>query len=428
MNAHIISVRVGNFLAFSETVELSMFANKKIKRMLTNTYDVKSLRIVKSACLYGPNNVGKTCLARAILSIKNILLSVAANVSPNIYSNSKVCEFGITFSVDEHVYEYNVKYDGKQINGSARKFVYEKFSEHILDGRDKGKVKTIFLKDFENHITKFPENKEIENAMSLVSGDNLLVYVLNQDKYSSIKCIRNLFRSFAEKIEVIDMNNIPIEKTLGMLKKDNNLKKRVVDLISRADVEIEDYTYKKPTSTSMTQMRTPLNMPQEEVLMVQKMFTELLGITSTHKGKEVPSIFFDSTGTKKIAALAGYVVEALEQGKILVVDELDSSLHYKLTRAIVAMFNNIANKNAQLIFTAHDIMLLDCKRLFRKDQIHFVNRNDEGNVEIYSLDDFKSTEGFRSESDVINHYDRGDFGAIADPDLIGILLEGGSDE
>lgn len=126
--------------------------------------------------------------------------------------------------------------------------------------------------------------------------------------------------------------------------------------------------------------------------------------------------------------MAGYIVEALEQGKILVVDELDSSLHYKLTRAIVAMFNNIANKNAQLIFTAHDIMLLDCKRLFRKDQIHFVNRNDEGNVEIYSLDDFKSTEGFRSESDVINHYDSGDFGAIADPDLIGILLEGGSDE
>lgn len=51
-------------------------------------------------------------------------------------------------------------------------------------------------------------------------------------------------------------------------------------------------------------------------------------------------MIFDSTGTKKIAAMASYVIEALEQGRILVVDELDSSIHFKLTRAIVAMFNN----------------------------------------------------------------------------------------
>ena len=58
-------------------------------------------------------------------------------------------------------------------------------------------------------------------------------------------------------------------------------------------------------------------------------------------------MLFDSTGTKKIAAIASYVIEALEQGRILVVDELDSSIHFKLTRAIVAMFNNELNTGAQ---------------------------------------------------------------------------------
>ena len=62
-------------------------------------------------------------------------------------------------------------------------------------------------------------------------------------------------------------------------------------------------------------------------------------LVSTYKGVPVPSMLFDSTGTKKIAALASYVIEALEQGRMLVVDELDSSIHFKLTRAIVAMFN-----------------------------------------------------------------------------------------
>ena len=88
-------------------------------------------------------------------------------------------------------------------------------------------------------------------------------------------------------------------------------------------------------------------------------------IRDRYKGVHVPSMIFDSTGTKKIAAIASYVIEALEQGRILVVDELDSSIHFKLTRAIVAMFNNELNTSAQMIFTVHDINLMDCKRMFR---------------------------------------------------------------
>ena len=96
-------------------------------------------------------------------------------------------------------------------------------------------------------------------------------------------------------------------------------------------------------------------------------------LVSTYKGVHVPSMMFDSTGTKKIAAIASYVIEALEQGRILVVDELDSRIHFKLTRAIVAMFNNELNTSAQMIFTVHDINLMDCKRMFRKEQIWFVH-------------------------------------------------------
>ena len=106
---------------------------------------------------------------------------------------------------------------------------------------------------------------------------------------------------------------------------------------------------------------------------------------------------------------------------ILVVDELDSSIHFKLTRAIVTMFNNELNENAQLIFTVHDINLMDCKRLFRKEQIWFVHK-DEAGVYVYSLADFTAAKGVRDTSDIIEKYRKGTLGALPDPELINSLL------
>jgi AAA15 family ATPase/GTPase len=90
-------------------------------------------------------------------------------------------------------------------------------------------------------------------------------------------------------------------------------------------------------------------------------------------------------------ALASYVVDAIENGRVLIVDELDSSLHFTLTRAIVSLFNNEINLDGQLIFTAHDVSLLDCKKLFRKEQIWFIYR-DRDNIHTYSLKEFTARE------------------------------------
>ena len=151
-------------------------------------------------------------------------------------------------------------------------------------------------------------------------------------------------------------------------------------------------------------------------------------IVSVYKGQAVPSIIFDSLGTRKFAALASYVIEAIEQGKTLVIDELDSSLHFKITRAIISMFNNEINKKAQLIATLHDISLLDCKRMFRKEQIWFTDK-DENGTDLYSLKEFSYAEnGVRDTSNIQEKYIKGEFGAIPEPDLISTLLEVDNEE
>ena len=87
-------------------------------------------------------------------------------------------------------------------------------------------------------------------------------------------------------------------------------------------------------------------------------------------------------------------------------DELDSSIHFKLTRAIVAMFNNELNTSAQMIFTVHDINLMDCKKMFRKEQIWFVHKDDTG-IYVYSLAEFTAQQGVRDTTDIMEKYRKG---------------------
>ena len=88
-------------------------------------------------------------------------------------------------------------------------------------------------------------------------------------------------------------------------------------------------------------------------------------------------------------ALASYIVEALEKGKILIIDELDSGLQFKISREIISLFNNYINTSAQLICTTHDVSFLDIKTLFRKDQIWFTDK-DTDQAYLYSLALFTS--------------------------------------
>ena len=75
-----------------------------------------------------------------------------------------------------------------------------------------------------------------------------------------------------------------------------------------------------------------------------------------------------------------------------------------------------------IIFTAHDVSLMDCKKLFRKEQIWFVHKDEEG-VYLYSLADFTAKDGVRDTTDIIEKYNRGVLGAIPDPDMIETLLQ-----
>ena len=421
----ILSIKVNNFMVYSNEVELSLKADMRIKKFASNVYKKDNFKILKSACIYGANNSGKTCLLSAISVIRNIMLGVPATINYNLFSNSKNCSFGISFIESERVFNYEFEYDFEMINGYRKAFHYECLKELFVDKYGNYSEKEIFIRDVYRDIYRFIDDEELSKMLGSVSSDNILIYTINSVKFPIVETYKKIFRSFAEKIDILDMNNIPLEKTISVLKNNESIKEKTIELIKLADLDISDYTYVKNSSNTATNTYSYKDMPKdpkELILRTSALIEDMTRLTSVHKGVAVPSMVFDSTGTKKIVAVASYVVDALQNGKMLIIDELDSSLHFKLTRAIVALFNNDLNKDAQLIFSAHDITLLDCKKLFRKDQIWFAAK-DSKNEYLYPLSDFNAQEDkIRSESDLFEKYNSGVLGAIPEPDLISVLI------
>ena len=141
-------------------------------------------------------------------------------------------------------------------------------------------------------------------------------------------------------------------------------------------------------------------------------------IVSDHKqyddeGREVNNVSFafssnESEGTIKYFSLAYPIINALDNGKRIVIDELDSKLHPLLVKRIVALFNNAKTnpKCAQLLFTAHDTFLLSAG-LFRRDQVWFTQKDSFSATELFSLAEYK----VRSTSPFERDYLQGKYGA-----------------
>lgn len=418
----ISSLKINNCLIYNSEVEFSMRANMHYRRFPNAVASIGNNNILKTAILFGPNNSGKTNLIQTIATIKQIMLNQNPNIMSNLFTDDSICEMAITFFEGENEYAFEVKYDT-----SKEEYVFERFAQISRDSYNNISEDTILLRDI-LHAEYDCKDETLLPMMKLAAKNNILIYLMDTDQLSILKQIKETIVAFASKIDIVDMNNIPIRKTLEMLKNSNEKKKeRIVNFILNADLSLDDFKYLSDDEMTVTMTKkATLNgdmQPQETALNLPDTLMEMLHLTSVYKGICVPSLLFDSTGTKKIASIASYVIDALENGRILIVDELDNSLHFKLTRAILALFNNELNKNAQLIATAHDISLLDCRTLFRKEQIWF-SYKDRNHAYLYSLAEFTADkDGIRDTSDLIEKYRSGVFGALPEPDLFLSLLE-----
>lgn len=411
----IIELRAKNCFSFENPIVFSMKADMRNKKFASNVHRENNFNILKTAGIYGPNNAGKTCLVKCFNAIKKIMLNKKPNLTPNLFTKNSICELGITFLAEGREFSYDLYYDAQN-----EEFLYEKFLEIQKDQYGNEKEILWLEKDTVNQRYSCID-QDVLLMIPLLSSNNLLCYVIDASKFEHLEKMKKIIIEFAQKIDILNMNNIPMKKTIELMKNKGGLQKKVVEFIKNADLYMDNFEHVDMDQIKIDD-RTENEKPDEEVLNMREKLMEQIRLVSTYKGVKVPSLIFDSTGTKKIAALASYIIEGLEKGRILIVDELDSSIHFKITRAIVAMFNNELNTNAQMIFTVHDINLMDCKRMFRKEQIWFVHKDQDG-VYVYSLADFTAQQGVRDTTDIMGKYRKGALGALPDPELINSLLD-----
>ena len=368
----LISLKVNNCFIYNAETEFTMRSDMRNKHFPCNVISVNSTNVLKSAIIVGPNNVGKTLFVRCLDTVRSIMLNEGKRMVPNIFNDDKKCEFVISFCDNSFEYCFELKYDY-----SKNEYFFEKFSKITYDIH-KNKKETIILlrdiksKDYVCNTADEDEKSAVISAMKVIAKNNLLIYLLDTSQFSVMFDIKNIITSFARKIDIVDMNNIPMKKTIEMLKISDDKTQKIVNFILNAGLYLENYQYHKEANSN-NDIGKVLNCDdeihiQEKAIEGSETFIEQLRLFSTYNGVTVPSMAFDSTGTKKMVCLASYVIDALENGRILVVDELDNSLHFKLVRAIIAMFNNELNTKAQLICTVHDINLLIARSCSEKNR------------------------------------------------------------
>lgn len=413
----ILEVGFNNYKMFKNESIISFKADKRTKYLLTNTVEQNNVATLKALAIYGPNNSGKTKLITLFRIIKNVLKG-----NENFDCNNKL--FGDEAETSIYIIYNNLDNNGwikyEWTYDSEKKiFVKEKLSTITYYSNGSPFENTIFEKSiFDKRL--IVNGEDDSKYLSILPNNKPFLYTINIEEgtFSVLKEWKDSLAKCSDDIEILTMIDVPIQKTIDALKSDDEKKHKFINaFVKAADLSVKGFEYGNDIKIETN------GKIEEKVLHEYSEVVDTFKLVTTYGNNKVPSLFYDSTGTKKIEAIASYIYEAISEGKILIVDELDNGLHFTLTRAIVSAFNNMVNKKGQLIFTAHDLLLIDCKNLMRKDQIYFVSRKEESSY-IMSLKLVTANgDGFREGDSLLKRYNHGDFGPIPLPNFIKEIIK-----
>ena len=406
--------KIKNYKTFKDEIEMSLIADMHIKRFITNTNNVNNQNILKVLSVYGPNNSGKSCLIEAIYSLRTVMLNEPNFEFFNSFYDNYITEFEVMYETNGNFYRYIVHY-----NSLNKEYNYEKLDKVIINKYDAFTYEKIFVRNKDKVDISLLSQTKIPLTFL---NNNYPLFMLFTLKGTKLEQYQNDYIDFAKSIKMLNMElPLSINKTIELMQKDEKAKRFIVSFAKNCDLDIEDFGYSED-------VKSDINVNKELVRFLESNESnkQMLKIWSKHHNHIVPSVLFDSIGTKKLIAIAGYIYESITKGGVLVIDELDSSLHHVIMRAIIALFNNLLNKKAQLIFSTNDILTMDLRHLFRKDQIYLTDIDNNGNnILIHLSEKFKARDenGIRGNEDIVDYYLKGRFGAIPNPDLFSSLLE-----
>lgn len=415
----LVEFTVNNFKSIKNSVKFSMLTSTKD---IGNTFDIRDYKLLSSAIIYGANASGKSNFLRALAFMGRFVLNrfkILQSIDKLPHEPFKLCTdaedsssfFEIVFFINDIKYRYGFEMDSHTI-----------YSEWLF-ADEKGKEAKLFIRDIDEddyvNPNRFKEGYQFfdkKNQKIKIAKNQLFIWKCDQEDGEISKSILKWFNNFnmIDGMDHQDYKNFTMKKM-----EDENFKNKIVQLVKTADIDIDDI--------SIEEDDVPLDVI-EKLPMPDNLKKEILNdgglksieINTKHKkydsdGNVIGEVIFEldkeeSKGTRKFFAMSAPIIDTLQNGKILIIDELDANLHPILTQHLIQLFHdkNINSKNAQLIFATHDTNLLK-PHIFRRDQIWLTEKDKYSSTDLYSLAQFK---GVRAKEDFEKQYIQGKYGAI----------------
>ncbi len=390
----LLEFRVKNYRSIRDQQVLSLAAASHDKEHaethLIPTH-LKTLRhAVRTCVIYGPNASGKSNLLQALAFMRAVVAESATvmqlgqtfNIQPfrlDTKTAAQPTEFEITFVQEGTRYQYGYSLTHERVVDEWL-FVYRTAKPQQWFARRFDAQTQAYTYDFSSHLTgsrKLWQESTRPNALFLSTAVQL-----------NSELLRPVFTWMVEKILHFGAGLSPTSDYTTELLKNTSGKQAVREFLTSADISISDIEVVPRKGFRQQFVLSPAGGPvqgnREEHELLLPQF-----VHKTEHGSARFELHEESLGTQRLYSLAAPILNVLQNGRVLVVDELDSSLHTLLVRRLVEMFHNstLNPHGAQLIFSTHDTSLLEAS-LFRRDQIWFTEKNQDLSTKLYPLTDF----------------------------------------
>ncbi|MDR0938361.1 MAG: ATP-binding protein [Mediterranea sp.] len=410
----LINFTFQNYRSIKDERTLS-FEAASIHELEESVIDRGKQSLLPVTVIYGANSSGKSNVLAALITMRDVLLdSVKLNPTGKLsytpfaldtQSREKPTSFEIQILIQGVRYRYGFDYDRYAVH---REWLYEKPAGE--------REYNLFLRagtEFQVSKARFPEGIGKEESTPKNRLFLSLVSQLNGKKALTIM-------GWFERCNAISgMNSWGYEQfTKQMFHEHREGYQEALEFFHQMGLGFNDIETKERSLEEYLE-RFPLKMLDKirdktliDIMTTHNIYDEnekVVRIESFSKDE------MESEGTKKMIEMSGPIFDALINGELLIIDELDSKLHPLLTRSIVRLFMDPQRntKGAQLLFATHDTNLLNLKYL-RRDQIWFTEKNLVEATDLYSLVEFKGIDGkkVRNDRDIENDYINGRYGAI----------------
>lgn len=416
----LLQFSVNNYRSINNTVTFSMdtASNKESE----HSFQVRNYHLLNSAVIYGANASGKSNVLKAMGFMRSFVLNrtkvtQSTDELPhepfrlNTETENASSWFEIIFFIDNIKYRYGFEADDSTV-----------YAEWLYSD-EKGKESRLFERDSEE-ILHYVNKQKFKEGLNLKVPDNhLFIWRCDQNNGEVSKKIMQWFNNF----NLIDglKNKRYISFALKQMENSED-KSELLKLIKIADLGIEGMETEEEDITQDFIKNAPFSEELKQKILADSEGIASIEILTQHKkfnaeNQEVGSESFDlredeSQGTQKFFALSAPILDTLKHGKVLLIDELDASLHPMLTEYLISLFHNkeINKQNAQLIFVTHDSHLL-AEKLFERDQVWFTEKDRYGSTQLYALLEFRKNNSgvdVRENDNLEKRYLQGRFGGV----------------